>query len=559
VPYIVLKLYFFTLLCYAFIMFIRVKTSPNSRGKSVQIVQSIRKGERVSQKIVRHVGMAYDDEELEKLKLLAESIRIKLEAGNQQFLFKPEEIVKLTNTKTYADSDYQVNLKNLVEEQRLISGIHQVYGKLFSESGYERVIKDPAKHKMAVRIFKDMVLSRIANPESKRASVDRLEEDFGITIDLDKVYRMMDKLDDKAIDRLKKITYQNTLDLFGGVIDVIFYDATTLYFESFTPDELKRNGFSKDGKQNQPQILLTLMVTTDGLPIDYQVFPGDTYEGHTLIPALKEIRTKYNIRRVVLVADSGMLSAINIRELEADNFEYIVGARLKNLNNKLKDEILNQKTPIAEFNYNNKRLIVSYSAKRALKDKSDREKRIEKLKKKLLKSSNPKNYLSNSGYRKYLKVKGDISLNEEEIDKDSRWDGLHGVITNTQLKSKYVLEKYNDLWNVEAAFRVTKHDLSARPIFHWKPRRINAHMTICFTAYALVKQMQYRVKLQYKNLSIEKIRQTLIRVQTSILFDKEKRIRYGLPSRMSKDAKKIYKVFNIKRSMTPYIIEKLKM
>jgi len=287
--------------------------------------------------------MAYDDDELEKLKLLAESIRIKLEAGNQQFLFKPEEIVKLTNTKTYADSDYQVNLKNLVEEQRLISGIHQVYGKLFSESGYERVIKDPAKHKMAVRIFKDMVLSRIANPESKRASVDRLEEDFGITIDLDKVYRMMDKLDDKAIDRLKKITYQNTLDLFGGVIDVIFYDATTLYFESFTPDELKRNGFSKDGKQNQPQVLLTLMVTTDGLPIDYQVFPGDTYEGHTLIPALKEIRTKYNIRRVVLVADSGMLSASNIRELEADNFEYIVGARLKNLNNKLKDEILNQK------------------------------------------------------------------------------------------------------------------------------------------------------------------------------------------------------------------------
>jgi len=258
VPYIILKLYFFTLLCYAFIMFTRVKTSPNSRGKSVQIVQSIRKGERVSQKIVRHVGMAYDDEELEKLKLLAESIRIKLEAGNQQFLFKPEEIVKLTNTKTYADSDYQVNLKNLVEEQRLISGIHQVYGKLFSESGYERVIKDPAKHKMAVRIFKDIVLSRIANPVSKRASVDMLEEDFGITIDLDKVYRMMDKLDDKAIDRLKKITYQNTLDLFGGVIDVIFYDATTLYFESFTPDELKRTVSVKTANKINPRYYLPL-------------------------------------------------------------------------------------------------------------------------------------------------------------------------------------------------------------------------------------------------------------------------------------------------------------
>lgn len=135
----------------------------------------------------------------------------------------------------------------------------------------------------------------------------------------------MDKLDDKAIDRLKKMTYQNTLDLFGGKIDVIFYDATTLYFESFTLDELKRNGFSKDGKSNQSQVLFTLMVTTDGLPIDYQIFPGDTHEGHTLIPALKEIRTKYNTRRVFLVADSGMLAAVNIRELETNNFEYIKG------------------------------------------------------------------------------------------------------------------------------------------------------------------------------------------------------------------------------------------
>jgi len=548
-------------------MFIRVKTSNKGATKYVQIVQSIRKGEQVTQKIIRHIGVAYDEDELEKLKLLAESIKIKLEAGGQQFLFKPEEIEKLKSRRKYVDSFYQINLKNLIEEQRLISGIHEAYGRLFYDLGYEKVIKNPARRKMAVRIFSDIVLTRIANPVSKRASVDMLEEDFGITIDLDKVYRMMDQLDDKAIDRLKKITYQNTLNLFGGKIDVIFYDAITIYFESFTPDELKKNGFSKDGKSSQPQVLLTLMVTTEGLPIDYQIFPGDTYEGHTLIPALAEIRRKYDIRRVVLVADSGMLSLVNTRELEESNFEYIVGARLRNMNSKLKDEILNLQnyqeiTPgyqIASFSYNNKKLIVNYSSKRALKDRSDREKKIEKLKKKLQRSSNPKSYLLNSGYRKYLKVKGNISLNEEEIGKDSRWDGLHGVITNAKAKSKEILEKYNDLWNVEAAFRVTKHDLKVRPVFHWKPRRIAAHIAICFTAYALVKHLEYRVRLCYRKLSIEKIRQLLIRVQTSILFDKEKRIRYGLPSRMSKEAKKIYKIFNIKRSMTPYIIEKLKM
>ena len=552
-------------------MFIRVKTSNKGATKYVQIVQSIRKGERVTQKIVRHMGVAYDEDELAQLKLLAKSIKIKLEAGGQQFLFKPEEIVNLKRSKEkYSDSDYQVNLKNLLEEQRLISGIHEAYGRLFDDFGYRNVILNPARHQMAVRIFSDIVLARIANPASKMASVDMLEEDFGITIDLDKVYRMMDKLDDQSIDRLKKITYQNTLNLFGGKIEVIFYDATTIYFESFTSDELKKCGYSKDNKFNQPQVLLALMVTKEGLPVDYQVFAGDTYEGHTLIPALTEIRKKYDIGRIVLVADSGMLSTDNISELEGlEKFEYIVGARLKNVDNQLKEEILDHDnyqeiTPgykIAYFTYQGKKLVVSYSAKRALKDADDRRKALEKLKKKLKKSSSPKEYLFNSGYRKYLKVEGksNLYLNEEKIAASSKWDGLQGVITNANLSGEEILARYNDLWTVEDAFRVSKHDLAVRPVFHWKPHRIKAHMAICFAAYSLVKHMQHRVRLQYKNLSTEKIRQTLIRVQTSILFDKQKRIRYGLPSKMSKEARKIYSIFNIKRSMTPYIIEKCKM
>ena len=554
-------------------MFIRVKTSPNSVGRSVQIVQSVRKGDKVSQKIVRHVGMAYCQDELKKLKLLAESIRIKLEAGAQQLLFKPEDIVKLGwSSKKYKDSDYIVNVGNLTEEQRLVSGIHDVYGKLFLDLGYDKVIARPSRNKMAVRIFSDIVLARVANPVSKRASVDMLEEDFGVTLDLNKVYRMMDRLDADAIERLKKITYQNTLNLLGSKIDVIFYDATTIYFESFTEDELKKNGFSKDLKFNQPQVLLALMVTTDGLPVDYEIFPGDVYEGHTLVPALKKIREKYDIDRVVFVADSAMLSKDNIAELEGleeHKFSYIVGARLKNMTNNLKDEILDHKnykeiTPgykIAHFACDGRKIVVSWSEGRALKDGRDRKKAIAKLAKKLEKSKSPKQHMSNHGYRKYLKVEGksQVALDEEKIASDERWDGLHGVVTNANLSGVQILSKYNDLWNVEAAFRVTKHDLKVRPVFHWKPRRITAHIAICFTAYALTKHLEYRVRLQYRKLSIEKIRQLLIRIQTSILFDKVKRIRYGLPSRMGKDARKIYDAVGIKRSITPYIIEKCKM
>ena len=265
-------------------MFIRVKTSPNSKGQSVQIVQSVRKGDAVTQRIVRHVGMAYDQIELESLKLLAESIRVKLQAHGQQFLFKPEEVTKLTKSKkVYAESDYIVNVADLIEEQRLVAGIHEAYGKLFDELGYIKVTSRPSRNKMMADVFKNIVLARIANPASKRASVLKLEEDFGVTIDLDRVYRMMDMLDTPEIERLKKITYENTLDLLGQKINVIFYDATTIYFESFEEDELKKNGFSKDHKHNQPQVLLALMVTTDGLPVDYEVFAGNTFEGSTLV------------------------------------------------------------------------------------------------------------------------------------------------------------------------------------------------------------------------------------------------------------------------------------
>lgn len=554
-------------------MFVRVKTSNNGTTTFVQIVQSVRKGEKVSQKIVRHVGVAYDKDELEKLKLLAESIKLKLEAGGQQFLFKPEEIVKLSEgKKDYPEKDYIVNVKNLKEEQRLARGIHEAYGKLFDDLGYKKVIQRPSRNKSKVDIFKNIVLARIANPVSKMATVDMAEEDFGVTLNLDRVYRMMDALDGPAIERLKKITYENTLSLLGTKIDVIFYDATTLYFESFTEDTFKRNGFSKDHKEGQPQVLLALMVTSDGLPVDYEVFAGDTYEGHTLIPALTKIRDKYEIDKIIFVADSAMASKDNIDKLESlmeKNISYIVGARLKNTKSALKGKILDAKNYrrvkkdyyVADISDTGRRIVVSYSAKRAAKDANDRKRAIAKLIARLDRSKSAKSHLSNHGYRKYLKVEGvsRITLDEDKILYDSKWDGLHGVVTNSNLDPVEVLKRYNELWNVEAAFRVTKHDLKVRPVYHWKPRRVRAHIAICFAAYGLVKHLEYRVRLQYKKLSIEKIRYALMKVQTSILFDKKKRIRYGLPSFMKKDARKIYDILNIKRSTTPYIIEKCKL
>lgn len=551
-------------------MFVRVKSTPNSPRKSVQIVESIRRGEKVTQRIVRYVGIAMDDLELEQLKLLGESIKLKLEDTGQMHLISPETLSKMKEKTDAPDSDYMVDLRDLEEEQRLVKGIHDVYGNLFDELNYNKVLKNPARNKASVEMFKHIVLARIANPLSKAASIDMLEEDFGVSLNLDMVYKMMDKLDDKAIEGLNEITYKNTANLFQDKIDIIFFDCTTVYFEAFEEDDLRECGFSKDLKFNQPQVLLALMVTKEGLPIGYKVFKGSKYEGHTLIPVLKEIREKYALDKIVLCADSGLMNEKNLIEMQESGFKYIIGSRLKSLPQNLKEQVVDknnyretkesdEKYSVAEFTHKNSRLIVNYSEKRAKKDAHDRDKAIEKLKTKLEKQKNPKEYLSNCGNKKYLQLKGSASLvlNEEKIKTEEKWDGLLGVVTNDlDLKHSEILTHYNNLWQIENAFRITKHDLKVRPVFHFKPRRVKAHFAISFAAFALVKHLEYRVRLQYKKLSPEKIRQILIRTQVSVLFDKAKNIRFGLPSKPSIDAKKIYSLLGIPYSRTPYIINK---
>jgi len=548
-------------------MFVRIKRTPNSPKTAVQIVESVRLGPKVSQKIVRHIGYALDEQEITQLKMLAEMIKIKLESGNQQLLFPPEDLARLQkrSAPTYPDNKYIVNVKELYEHSRVITGIHDIYGALFDQLGYADIFENPTQQKKIVETFRHVVLARIANPKSKLASVSMLEENFGVTLNLQYVYRMMDHLDEKTIEKLNEITYQNTLSLFGEKIDIIFFDATTIYFESFNSDELRDMGFSKDLKFNQPQVLLCMMVTKKGMPIGYKVFPGNIYEGHTLIPMLNDLKKRYAIDKVIFVADSGIFNKENIEELEKSKFEYIVGARLKNLSDKLKEKILNRKHyqgndefRVACFEDNTgKKIVVSYKADRARKDAYERDKAVDRLKKKLENKKNPKEYLANYGYKKFLKVDGNshIELDEKKIEESKLWDGLHGVITNAQnISDREILQQYSNLWHIEESFRITKHDLKVRPIFHWNSSRIKAHLAICFTAYVLVRHLEYRVRLQYKKISIEKIRQLLIEVQTSILYHLKNNLCFALPSHISQEAKKIYQIMKVSRSSTPSII-----
>lgn len=555
-------------------MFIRKKTSPNTKKTSVQIVESSRTGNKVSQKIIRHIGSAINDFEVEKLIELAEYVKARLEEESKPKIFPPEEIAELAiaqRKREKEEEELKVQLRDLREEQRVIVGIHEIYGQVYKELGYEHVFGTPARNLSNYQILKHLVMARIANPKSKRGSVLELEKDFGIQLDLNKVYRMMDKLGEEEIEKIKKISYENAISLFEESLDVIFYDCTTLYFESFTSDEIRENGYSKDGKFNQTQVILSLLVTQSGIPIGYDLYSGSTYEGHTLKDALMRVKERYSINKVIFVADSGLLSAENLRVLESEGQPYIVGARLKNMEKSVKDQILNKENyqvnkekseeKLNEIILENKnRLIVSYSQKRAEKDKNDRIKGIERLKKKIGKGKSLKTVIGNmGGSKKYLEVEGDgkITINEAIIAEESKWDGLHGIITNIKDQTaEELMGHYRGLWQVEETFRITKHDLRVRPIFHWTERRIHSHIAICYIALVCVRTLEYRLYRQYKKISPEIIRNELIHVQLSILKDIKTGERYGMPSALSTEVKKIYHIMGKKIDNTPFKIAK---
>jgi len=148
-----------------------------------------------------------------------------------------------------------------------------------------------------------------------------------------------------------------------------------------------------------------------------------------------------------------------------------------------------------------------------------------------------------------------LTLNQEKIDEDALWDGLKGIVTNnTNLTDQELIHQYSNLWQVEESFRITKHDLKIRPIYHWKPSRVKAHLAISFMAYTLVRHLEHRVRLQYVKLSPQKIRQILLSIQVSILYDTQKNKKFAMPSKISNDAKKIYKLMNVPIRLKPYLL-----
>jgi transposase len=546
-------------------MFIRVKRTPNSPRCSVQICENTRDAQgRVRQSIVRHVGIAQNDAHLEQLKQLALVLKEQIEEERKGPLLFPLGHASETETQKEPPADPVpepcpepaleeptapglTNIPGLHEEQRLIEGFHDIFGKLFRELGLHTLLS-----KKQTEVLLDVVLARIARPASKRKTQFVLTADFGRTIALDRIYRMMD-----ALTRKKELAQQRiftaTQQLCFGEAQLILFDVTTLYFESTEEDNLRAFGYSKDQKFHTVQVVLALATTSEGLPIGYHLFPGNTADTSTLVTSLEEWRKHLPIGNVVLVADRAMMTEKNLAALEAANIKYVVAAKLRKLPPETREKILAQSEDDIRLDSileNGRRLIVTYDSQRAKKDQGDRERIIQKIKKKIGNGKTLKRLVSNRGYQKFLKAEGEgtLAVDDEKIAQEACWDGLHGVITNMHTeKASALLSHYHRLWVIEESFRVQKHNLAIRPIYHFKSERIEGHILICYLAFALIRHLQMRLKLQQTTISIAEANDALWRTQASILYDDSTGKKLRVPSPLKGAACKIYQALGVTR------------
>lgn len=395
-----------------------------------------------------------------------------------------------------------------VEKARFNYGYYQVFSHALRHYGLDRIFRQiTAKHKLQFDFQNAallMILERLQDPCSKRSSFFHQSEYLGIkAVGSQHLYRALDKLADynKVI---QKQIFQTGRDLFNQHLDVVFYDVTTLYFDSEVENdgELRQKGFSKDGKIGKTQILFCMLIDQDKQPIGYKVFKGDTFEGHTFEHAIKDLKKEYQIDKVIVVADRGMLSKNNLEITVNSGYEFIVGERLRKLPYELQSHLLELNNYTAQWTYidasdelvlvrycavpyQGRTVIGTFSAKRAKKDAHDRQVRLITADKIL---ANP-SLVSRKASRFYLRKEGNdtYELDQQKISRDEQFDGFLAIATNnTTLAVTTILEQYKHLYKIEHTFRTFKSHLETRPMFHWTDKRIEGHLCLCYLSYTLL-------------------------------------------------------------------------
>lgn len=463
-------------------MFVREKKN-KSGSISIQIIQKVNG----KSQLIKTMGSAYDQQSIAHLLALGKQEIYRLQGQQGLFVFEKDALVESF-------------ISELQNAQIRTIGPELVFGKIYDAIGFNTIEEE---------LFRHLVIARLAFPLSKLKTIEYLYRYQGINIDVDTVYRFLDKLNKDLKEQVEQINFKHTQKVLNNHIGIVFYDMTTLYFETSDEDDLRKTGFSKDGKHSNPQIFLGLLVALGGYAIGYDIFEGNIFEGHTLIPVIDKLSKKFNLSKPIVVADAGLLSNDNILNLETQGYQYILGARIKNESKAVQGKILG--TTFHNESYividkEKSKLIVQYAEKRANKDEHNRAKGLQRLEKQIKSGKLSKKNINNRGYNKFLKMEGEvnITIDRDKFEQDKKWNGLKGYVTNCTITPQEVMGNYRNLWYIEKAFRMSKTDLRIRPIYHRLRRRIEAHICLSFTAYAIYKELERILKQEKFELSVEK-------------------------------------------------------
>lgn len=486
-----------------------VKTA--SKAQAVQLVY-YKDSKRV---VYKHIGSAHTEEELKALKAIA-----------QDFLARHTPVLPLFKEDA---SKHLIHLDKCEFRGVYYSFFHQIFGQLIGAMGFSATKQ---------QLLFDLVVMRIFEPASKLRSIELLKDYFGIHHHRQRFYgiapgwlSLKDEFEQKIVSFARR-QYQFDYNL-------VFYDVTTLYFEAFEEDELRKNGFSKDSKSQQPQILIGLLVSKEGFPIGYEVFAGNTFEGHTILPVIKRFIQKDKAEKLTVVADAAMISDENVKELEANNLRYIVGARIRSLSDRITMAIVKSMDridgEIVRISTDKGFLICDFSSARYRKDRYELEKQIKRAQEIVSRPSRQKR-------AKFVQEKGGkIGLNEALIEKNRHLLGIKGYFTNLkedEVSNTAIIGRYHELYRVEQAFRISKNDLEMRPIFHFKEEPIKLHILICFISLALSKHVELQTGVSIKKFVYEAKKVTDARIFNKITQE-EYRMRTSLPQAMKDYLRKL--------------------
>ena len=433
-----------------------------------------------------------------------------------------------------------------------------IFERLWKELGIRNVIKNlliGRKFEFDVeRAIFLTVLHRLLVSGSDR-SCDTWHRDYVINgvdeLKLHHLYRAMAFLGEEIPDQKDKTPFsprctkdiieenlfRERRDLFTG-LDMVFFDTTSIYFEGAGGKTLGKKGNSKDHRPDLNQMIVGVIIDDNGKPVCCEMWPGNTTDVKTLIPVTDRIKNRFNVGQFCIVADRGMISDKTMAELNGNNISYILGARMRRVN-EIKRDVLSRagryrevypegklsKDPsplkVKEVIVDGNRYIVCFNSRQARKDVADRQAITDSLQEKIEK--NPKALIGNKGYRKYLRIDRDhITIDRTKIEADARFDGKWVLKTTTGLSPEQVALKYKELWQVEHVFRDMKSILETRPVFHQKDETIRGHVFCSFLALTLRKELQQRLEAAGNHFEWSEIKQDLKSLQEIEIEDNGK-------------------------------------